>query len=206
MSFSVRSLGFKFALLATCTGFGFSAAPSARAAAIDFNAAPWSSRGSVSFPDLGQAASLSTGSGATEQLSSPDLTDFLGLAGGDLDPSFLDNAYEGSALKRLVQAGDQISLDWNFSLFSDGSSSDLDYAFVLRDGVVQTLTGSSGSFATTFANSGWFAIGVVDVNDDQGDSVLALSTGDFQAVPTPGLLPALLGFGVSCWRRRRSAH
>lgn len=114
------------------------------------------------------------------------LETFLGLNPGDLG---LD-ATEGSAIKRTfnVLAGDVISFDYSFLTYDTISS---DRAFVTISNSVIPLTGSS-AFSYTFTTSGSYnvGIGVFDVDDTFGSSILSVSRANYQSnsVPEPSII------------------
>jgi hypothetical protein len=166
----------------------------ANAASIDFST--WTSSGNVTT-GVG-SATLLTNPNSTDAIINPDLQNFLDLGISDLDDG-IDQAYQGSALKTSFNAGDSISFNYDFELFG----SDLDYAFVVNNGVVTKLLGATGAYTKTFTTAGLFGVGTVDVNDGFGASTLSISNADFRAVPTPALLPGLVGLGVSVLRRRK---
>jgi hypothetical protein len=146
------------------------------------------------------------------------LESFLGLNPGTI----ASTAQEGSAIKQTfnVQAGDQISFDWNF-LTNETNSAFPDFAFftVSRDinttlaTIADAVTPSSPfrfetgirSFSYTFTTSGTYTvgIGVLDDADVTTSSALQVGNADYKAVPTPALLPALVGFGVAALRKRK---
>jgi hypothetical protein len=168
----------------------------AGAAAIDFTT--WSATGNTTA-GIG-TASLATNPNSTDAII-PTLQDFLGLNPTDLDNG-LDQAFQGSGLETSFNAGDTISFSYDFSLFTSNLGSDLDYAFVVNNGVVEQLLGVSGTYSKTFTAAGLFGIGVVDVNDTVGASTLSISNANFTPVPTPALLPGIIGLGVSVLRKR----
>lgn len=114
------------------------------------------------------------------------LETFLGLNSGDLG---LD-ATEGSAIKTAfnVLAGDVISFDYSFLTYDTFSS---DRAFVTISNSVIPLTGSS-PFSYTFATSGIYniGIGVLDVDDFSGSSILSVNNANYQpkSVPEPAII------------------
>lgn len=152
-----------------------------------------------------------------------DLETFAGLSAGALDLGFPDFAEEGSMLKQTVTvlAGNTLSFDWRY--FSN-SNSELDYAFVVVDGVVFDLTSgvtlSSGSTfsygfntpltrfeSSPFATDTIFDLvfGVVDVGSTITSSALLV---DAVAIPEPSAFAALAGLGalgLAASRRRRRA-
>ncbi len=114
------------------------------------------------------------------------LETFLGLNFGDLG----FEATEGSAIKSAlnVLAGDALSFDYSFLIYDDSFS---DRAFVTINNSVISLTGSS-PFTYTFATSGIYniGIGIIDVNDTSGSSILSLTNASVtnanpQSVPEP---------------------
>jgi hypothetical protein len=130
------------------------------------------------------------------------LETFLGLNSGDLGV----DGTEGSAIQKVfnVSAGDVFSFDYSFlsydTLFSDR-------AFVTISNSVIPLFGSS-SFSYTFTTSGIYNIGlgVIDVDDISGSSILSVSNADFQStsVPEPSIIlsPILVsGFGLMLRRK-----
>ncbi|MEH2271006.1 MAG: PEP-CTERM sorting domain-containing protein [Nostoc sp.] len=133
------------------------------------------------------------------------LETFLGLNPGALGI----DATEGSAIKTTLNilAGDAISFDY-FLLTYDTFSSDR--AFVTISNSVIPLTGSD-PFRYTFATSGIYkvGIGVTDVNDTSGSSILSLTNAlvtnsNPQPVPEPltTLASILAGsFGVMLKRK-----
>lgn len=189
---------------------GLAIAPTAEA--LSFGGATWTTTGNVIPLPPGQV-NLLTGLGSTDALSTTAYQDFLGIASSALDgiPTSFDSITRGSAIKLTVNAGDTIRFNWSFL------TEDLvepDFAFVILPGsVAEGLTGSTGTFTQTFATGGLFAIGVVDVNDvDDNDddesstlSTLTLSNGRFTPIPTPALLPGLVGLGIAAVRKRKGA-
>jgi hypothetical protein len=130
------------------------------------------------------------------------LETFLGLNSGDLG---LDGT-EGSAIKRTFNAlaGDVISFDYSFLTYDTFSS---DRAFVAISDSVIPLAGNS-SFSYTFATSGIYniGIGVVDVDDTFGSSILSVSNANYQSksVPEPSIILSSIlagGFGVMLKRK-----
>jgi len=110
---------------------------------------------------------------------------------------------EGSAIRNssfAASAGDSFSLNWSFSQLD---SSDL--GFVKVGSALFVLQGAS-PFTYTFPTTGTYdlAIGVVDVADFTGVSVLQISDAGSAAVPTPAVLPGLVGLGVATLRRRQA--
>lgn len=129
----------------------------------------------------------------------------LGLMGGALG----SDAIEGSAIRfsQVAQAGDSFSFSWVLSTLDVDN---IDRAFVsISDGVNETIFNLTGSpsFSHSFTDAGTYTIGigVLDIDDSNGESLLALSNANYTAaaVPTPALLPGLIGMGVAAFRKKR---
>jgi hypothetical protein len=132
-----------------------------------------------------------------------------------LNSVLLDNPIEGSAIafSQLAQAGDSFSFNWLFTTYDSGNSTfsvGPDRGFVaINNGVspvVTYLTPSDPSpFSYTFATAGNYtiSIGVFEQDDVANSSVLSLSNAQYAAVPTPALLPGLVGMGLAALRRHR---
>ncbi len=126
-----------------------------------------------------------------------------------------DNPIEGSAIQisQLAQAGDSFSFNWLFTTYDPGNPAfpiRPDRGFVaINNGsspVVTYLTpGSPSPFSYTFATAGNYtiSIGVFDQDDVVNSSVLSVSNAQYIAVPTPALLPGLVGMGLATLRRHR---
>jgi hypothetical protein len=118
------------------------------------------------------------------------------------------DAFEGSAIQTTltgVAAGDKFGFNWNFQTFDNLF---IDRAFVTINNSVFNLTGTN-PFSFTFTGAGNYriAIGVVDVDDLVGSSILTVNNANFTAVPTPALLPGLIAWGLrSSLKRRRSLN
>jgi hypothetical protein len=121
-----------------------------------------------------------------------------------------DTAFQGSAVKFNVNAGDTISFNWNFLLGiepSDPTRPEKDYAFFVFNGSRTILADSangSGTGSFTANNAGLFSIGLVDLGDVLGTSTLNLQDVQVTPIPTPALLPGLIGLGVATVRRRKT--
>jgi hypothetical protein len=187
---------------------GFSIVSPSFAASIDFSS--WDKSGDVvalsSEATITNALADGSDDASNYNVSSNDptyinsLETFLSLNSGDLG---LD-ATEGSAIKKAfnVLAGDVISFDYSFLTYDTLSS---DRAFVTISNSVIPLTGSS-PFSYTFAASGIYniGIGVVDVDDNFGSSILSVTNANYQSVPEPiTILGSILagGFGVMLKRK-----
>jgi hypothetical protein len=164
----------------------------------------------------------------TDPLLTPDLESFLGLEPGTLNPPNTFGALEGSAIFQdfTAQAGDILTLDWNF--LSNDTFSD-DYAFIVLalEGDLASLTyddlpklnktlftvppssgtifdGETGfqTFSRTLITAGTYriGIGVVDVDDAEGASAVLVDnvrlTPADQSVPEPATAIAVIGFGI----------
>jgi len=195
------------------TAIAFSTSGAAHAMSITgFPAPTWSSTGNVA-PTPGANTTttvLYTDSpipgGATTDATSGAFQSFLGIGAADLDLPPFDDAFEGSALQLAVNPGDSVTLDW---VFLPQNSTELDYAFTVFNGTVSNLASTigGGTFSQTFASAGLFSIGIVDIGDIEGDSTLSLTNAQYDpaaaAIPTPALLPGLIGFGMSIVRKRK---
>jgi hypothetical protein len=189
---------------------GFTIVSPSFAASLDLSS--WDRSGDVvAVPGqatLTNAFSDGTDDASNYNVSSNDPTDinsletFLGLNSGDLG---LD-ASEGSAIKKAfnVVAGDVISFDYSFLTYDTLSS---DRAFVTISNSVIPLTGSS-PLSYTFATSGIYniGIGVVDVDDTFGSSILSVSSANYQSklVPEPSIILGCIvagSFGVKFKRK-----
>jgi hypothetical protein len=114
------------------------------------------------------------------------------------------DAYEGSAIKTIfnnVKVGDRLSFNWSFQTFD---TLNMDRAFVTINDTLFNLTGTN-PFSYTFTGAGNYriAIGVVDVDDTTGSSILTVNNADLTAVPTPALLPGLIALGLRSGLKRR---
>jgi hypothetical protein len=192
---------FKSAVVASVMAIAGIAAPAQAASISGFPTPPWTGSGSIT-PSLSvspASVELFTGGTATDNTASA-LDNFLGVTPGglDLDP-IIQQALEGSAVRLSVSSGDSLTFDWLPTLDGD------DYAFTVFNGAVNIL-GAAGTFNQTFTSGGLFGIGIVDIGDTTGDSSITLSNATFTsatAVPTPALLPGLIGLGLSAMRKRK---
>jgi hypothetical protein len=137
----------------------------------------------------------------TNPLAPGQLEMDLGLAPGALGGS----AQEGSGIYTdlTVGAGDVFSFDWSSLVFDTD-----DRIFAAIGGTVINLV-SPSPFSYTFTSAGpvRVGVGIVDQGDALNSSALSISNADLtpaQAVPSPALLPAMIGFGLSLIRKRRS--
>ncbi len=129
------------------------------------------------------------------------------------------NPIEGSAIQisQLAQAGDNVSFNWFFTSYDPGSGSTLpDRGFVaINNGVSPVVTyltpASPSPFSYTFTTAGNYtiSIGVFDQDDVTTSSVLSVNnaqytTGPINPIPTPALLPGLVGMGMAALRRNKT--
>jgi hypothetical protein len=208
--FSVSLAGAALLLIGTA----LTETSSAKAAIIngDFNSGlnNWSTAGSVITAN-GQAVLEATGSEDEASAES-----FLGLAPGSL-AAINVNPTNGSFMKQafFANAGSIVSFDWEFNAndylpFNDFAFYSLTSANLLSDVQAVGNYGSSGPRSTSFtiATSGLYTLGFGVFNSvDQALSLTTLSidnvsvTGD--AIPTPALLPGLIGLGFGVLRKRK---
>ncbi|HIK44195.1 MAG TPA: PTPA-CTERM sorting domain-containing protein [Leptolyngbyaceae cyanobacterium M65_K2018_010] len=180
---------------------------------------------SIVTPGGNPAAQLEAGA--------PDVTasvieTFLGLAPGSLEDlsgqtnELFDGSgalFLGSALKQsfTANAGDIISFTYNFTT-SDYLPFN-DFAFTTLSPLVEGLasvklvgntsgnTTSTGprtfSWAIPTAGTYTLGFGVINVGDNLFGSTLVVDDVSSTPIPTPALLPGLIGMGVAAWRKRQ---
>jgi hypothetical protein len=174
------------------------------------NLAGWSSSGDVAYPNAIGGLNFSgvepSGAGFTTELNT-----FLGISQTALDIDSTTQSVEDSALKQTISllAGDKVNFKWQF-LSADSIVGD--YAFVSIHGVVTKLADLAGASASTglllplnFAtgintfsysasSSGAysFALGVVDIVDYVGSSMLIVDDFQVTAIPEPQQVSMLL--------------
>lgn len=182
--------------------YTFAAKPS-QAAVIDFNDPLVEKTGN--FVVVGDGDINLSNTNATD--ADGTLQGFLNLNSLDLDFGG-DQAQEGSAVKfnLAADAGDELSFTWEAVTNEAGNTAQNDFAFVSINGEVTVIgdvnsggidtTGINNinSFNETFDTAGNYevAIGVVNVNDFTGTSILRVR--DAQVVPEP---LTILGSGVA---------
>lgn len=117
-----------------------------------------------------------------------------------------------------ASAGDTLSFNW---LFSSQDTQQPDFGFfavsqslpnsLATDAIVSQLQVASGGpiannpYTYTFGTTGTYTIGIGVSNwlDDDAVSTLTLSNINYTAIPTPALLPGLVGVGIGVIRRQR---
>jgi hypothetical protein len=141
-----------------------------------------------------------SGQSPADIFGTPNFETLLGLSQGAFTNQLGLDVYEGSAIRKTltVAAGEALSFNFSFPV-KDAQ----DVGFVKIGSTLVALGGSP--FSYTFATGGDYdiAIGVADVGDYTNSSKLAISGAAINAVPTPALLPGLIGFGVAALRKRR---
>ena len=185
----------------------------------------WDTLGPTSITSGGNPAAQ-LGVGGTQSTSS--IESFLGLTPGSLAGlSSKNNAlfngansfFGGSAIKQsfTANAGDVVSFAYNFTTqdylpfndfaFTTLSSSIEGLASVKLVGNVEGNTTSTGpktySWVAPTTGTYTLGLGVINVGDDDVGTTLVVDNASTTAVPTPALLPGLIGLGVSVWRKRK---
>ena len=171
-------------------------------------------------------ALLVSGSGSGPAANLVDLEGFLGLTPGSLNGLGNGGVTQGSAIKQAITAaaGDVLTFSWNFLTSESTPSSFNDFGFfsvVNGSADLTTLANTNSvfqlspipffeetgyqSFSYTFASAGTYTLGfgVVDVGDTSFNSALLLDGFSSTPIPTPALLPGLIGMGVAAWRKRQ---
>lgn len=148
----------------------------------------------------------------------PDLETFLGLSAGSLSSLGNGTATSGSAIKQIfaANAGDVVKFAYNFigtdylpyndfSFFSINSSlmklADI-ASLATPDGA---RAGGYKNFSYTILTSGTYTLGfgVTNVLDNVASPSLLIDS-SATAVPTPALLPGLIGLGMGVVRKRKA--
>jgi hypothetical protein len=184
-------------------------ATSARAADLKF--ADWTSVGDVEKSITSATLTTAKANNADGDIGNINLTgadpvdrDSLNSSFGLFSAPLGSTATEGSGIYTdlIIGAGDVLRFDWlGFNV------DPTDRLFAAINGNTFDLNGSV--FSYTFPTPGTFrvGVGVVDQGNALQSSVLVISNADLtkaQAVPSPALLPAMIGFGLSLIRKRRS--
>jgi len=159
------------------------------------------------------AAVLTTGASDTSSIES-----FLGLASGTLSGIGTSPTF-GSAIKQsfFATAGTVVSFDWLFQANDYLPFNDFSFVSLVPNGAnllsnVATVGdfGSSGlqSFSNTIGVTGNYTLGfgVLNAIDNGFNSSLTIDnvSGNVTPVPTPALLPGLIGLGVGVLRKRKA--
>lgn len=199
---------------------GFSSSNPAQAAIINGsfsnNLNGWQTIGNASIGSLdgSSAAQLVAGSSQSTSIES-----FLGLTSGQLTPlSNGSSLFSGSAIKQVffANAGDIVKFTWNFK--ADDYLPYNDFAFTSLSSAVSSSVstlanvlsvgnyGTSGAktFTYNIATTGTYTLGfgVFNVGDNGWSSQLAVD--NVSQVPTPALLPGLVGLGLGVLRKRKA--
>jgi hypothetical protein len=185
------------------------ASHSARAADLRFT--DWTSVGDVEKSITSATLTTAKANNADGDVSNLNLSGLAPVDRDSLNSSFGlfsgplgSTATEGSGIYTdlTIGAGDVFRFDWlGFNV------DPADRLFAAINGNTFDLNGSV--FSYTFTTSGTFrvGVGVVDQVNTIKSSVLVISNADLtkvQTVPSPALLPAMIGFGLSLIRKRRS--
>ncbi len=208
---------------------GAAIAPAANAASFD--AASWSAIGDVrlspapitltTYGDATDDSGLVGSFNVSPNLAVQNLDTFLGVVPGSLD------FQEGSGIKKTFDAleGDRLTFIWNF-LTNEGEPNGPvppknDFAFFVVNGVVvnpaiaQVIDATqpsspffrqySGVFEYVFPSSGSYTVGlgIADFEDFSGTSAIEVNS-QYTPIPTPALLPGLVGLSLAALRKRKS--
>jgi hypothetical protein len=155
------------------------------------------------------------------------LSDFLGITPSQLDTLGYRETFGGSAIKQTftANAGDVLSFDWNFLTNEAPPSSSNDFAFVVTLGSPTGLADTTATFipsVTIFPSETGFqrfsrslsaggnytlGLGIINVADGETQSALlidnvTLTSDPTSNIPTPALLPGLIGMGLATLRKK----
>jgi hypothetical protein len=186
----------------------------------------WSTTG-LTFT-ANQRAQLTT-AGVLLTKPQTELESFLGLPGGTLDNVGNGDARRGSAIKQEItaKAGDVLTFSWNFLTNENTPSTrSNDFSFFTINGMFSELADTTASFSQPsfpvslffrnqtgfqsisyqFATAGTYTLGfgVVDVGDALVASALQIDDVQVNSIPTPALLPGLVGLGLGVLRKRKA--
>lgn len=174
----------------------------------------------LTFNSASEGGGLLVGTyGATLQTNGADnytdLSTFVNVPTFTLDAIAGGEVFGGSAVSQTFSAtlGGTLSFSWSFTGTPAPGFSDT--AFIALSGpfgvqkLADTLSSvKSGFFSYTFPSTGTYSLrfGIMDVGDNSGVSQLQVFNGRVRAtaIPTPALLPALLGMGLGVWSGHRS--
>lgn len=222
-SFSIPKSSFAAAGMAAAVGFiGFVEVSPVEAATVikngDFSngLTGWSTIGNV--VNSGGAADLNAGGGS----NTPSVETFLGLAGGTL-AGIGDNPTVGSAIKQSFKAnaGTAVNFDWQFA--TDDYLPFNDFAFyslvssvgdaILLSNVKRVGNGgNSGLVNLSFVipDTDTYTLGFGIMNSRDNDYLSTLLVDNVRVyttdIPTPALLPGLIGMGVAAIRKRKQGE
>lgn len=181
-----------------------------------------------SGPTEGTYEALITNSSSS--ISTPDLETFLGLETGSLFALGNGNATNGSAIKQTftANAGDVLTVDWNFLTKEETKTVFNDFAFVslnslstLASSLTSPLIAFNGpdsafdqqtgfqasSFTISTAGTYTLGLGIVNVTDTTGDSGLLVDDVSIKAVPEPASILGILALGVlGAWSLLKRKH
>lgn len=148
-----------------------------------------------------------------------DIESFLGLPTGALAGISGTNPINGSAIKQsfFANAGTTISFDWFFQAGDYFPFNDFAFYSLVPTGGANLLSnvaavgdfGNSGqqslSFLIPTTGNYTLGFGVLNALDFGLNSSLTIDNvnGDTTPIPTPALLPGLLGMGVAALRKRK---
>jgi len=171
----------------------------------------WSTLGNTNASS--GAAVLTTGASNASSIES-----FLGLASGTLSGIGTSPTF-GSAIKQsfFATAGTVVSFDWLFQANDYLPYNDFSFVSLVPNGAnllsnVATVGnyGSSGlqSFSNTIGVTGNYTLGfgVLNAMDNGFNSSLTIDnvSSNVTPVPTPALLPGLIGLGLGVLRKRKA--
>lgn len=172
----------------------------------------WSTLGNTNA-STGAAVLTTGGASGTSSIES-----FLGLASGTLSGIGTSPTF-GSAIKQsfFATAGTVVSFDWLFQANDYLPYNDFSFVSLVPNGAnllsnVATVGnyGSSGlqSFSNTIGVTGNYTLGfgVLNALDNAVSSSLTIDnvSANVTPVPTPALLPGLIGLGVGVLRKRKA--
>lgn len=194
---------------------------------FDAGLSNWDTSGVVNIvaPGGNNAAELNTGAETASALEA-----FLGLAPGSLTDlanqtnslfSGPHNLFSGSAIKQsfTAGAGDIVNFTYNFTTSeSPGFFNDFGFTTlrssvnglasvksVFSDFGINTTGPQTFSWVIPAAGTYTLGLGVINVGDNSVGSTLVVDDASLTAVPTPALLPGLIGMGLGVWRKRKGS-
>ncbi len=139
----------------------------------------------------------------------------VGRFGTNPNNSTTDESTSASLIWKTFDAaaGDKLAFNWLFS--TQDTVDDFSFFSVSRNGVAATVNRlasvlggavASNPYSYSFNTAGTYTVGIGVANwlDDTGVSTLGLSNIKYTAIPTPALLPGLVGLGLGLLRKRKS--